>query len=132
MRVISCAVTVDAVVERRKTVTRRWGWEHAAPGMRLRVVDRLRYRSTDPPQRTLATVEVVDVYRCFNCGADVAKDVTVRSLGPWRFAWPDEAAREGLPDMSIRDFAALLLRMAPRPPRVLTRIEWRYIEETST
>ena len=140
MHVISCAKTTDAVIERRKTVTRRWGWKHARVGMILRVVDRLRYRDTDPPQVTLACVEIVDV-SCVDCtefttDRSMSKlDYARESLEPYSkqglpALWK-ELSREGLGGMSAREFEDLLASMAPADyyERGLTRIEWVYRED---
>ena len=137
MHVISCAKTVDAVIERRKTVTRRWGWKHARVGMFLRVVDRLRYRDTDPPQVTLACVEVVKVTRQDDIGAGGAFDIAFRSLELFRFQHDpyaqDECWREGFRSLESDNMvlASLLASMAPKDyrERGLTRIEWVYRED---
>jgi len=59
MRRISFAHTEQAVIERRKDVTRRIGWLFAKPGMRLLAVDKLR---TTEAER-LAVIEIVSVRR---------------------------------------------------------------------
>lgn len=108
---ISCAKTTQAVVERTKTVTRRWGWRHARVGMRLRIVDRLRYRGSDPPQRILAYARIVQV------------DL----VNPFDHMDQAELEREGCGHMTESEFLSLILSMKPRgPSAVLRRIEWMY------
>lgn len=146
MRLISCRLTTSAVVERRKTATRRWGWDHAQVGMVLRVVDRQRYRKSDPPQQTLAIVEVVDVnkatkhtiggYRYDEVAS--ASDLVWASMNTYRdelagggYSYAAELAREGLPNLSIEAFVDLLLENVNTKvaPWYLTRIEWKYRED---
>jgi len=57
LRRISFALTTDAVIERRKDVTRRLGWSFAKPGMKLLAVDKLRTKDA----RHLAVIEIVSV-----------------------------------------------------------------------
>ncbi|HEU4401897.1 MAG TPA: ASCH domain-containing protein, partial [Candidatus Polarisedimenticolia bacterium] len=63
MRQMAFTLTVDAVKQRRKTVTRRDGWEDLKPGDRLAAMSgsfrRKKKSAPDPVQ--LAVIEVVDV-----------------------------------------------------------------------
>jgi hypothetical protein len=146
MRIISCAKTTQSVRDRFKDVTRRWGWAHAVPGMFLRIVDRQRYRNSDPPQVTLAVVEAVDVHRITR--RDVpgyrydempkADDMAWLSLHEYReelasggYSLAKELAREGLPQLTAYEFVELLTSMVTKknPPEILTRIQWRYRED---
>lgn len=62
-RRMSCALTVDAVLERRKTVTRRHvdTWRSLKPGDRLTLVEKGMGLKKGEKQRVLALVQVVDV-----------------------------------------------------------------------
>lgn len=62
-RLMSVAYTADAVVERRKTVTRRKGWQFLKPGDRLTLCRKVQGRKPGEPLERLAEVEVVSVRR---------------------------------------------------------------------
>ena len=76
MRQISFSKTTDAIIERRKTVTRRWGWEHVKVGDCLRGIDKLRMNLKQPPSVTLCCVEVISVHRVAPAVADDATDTS--------------------------------------------------------
>lgn len=113
---MSVAFTEQAVVERRKTVTRRKGWLFLKPGDHLTLVrksmGRRRADGTLDPLVRLAEVEVLDVRRERLSHVDV----------------DGELAREGFPDMSATEFITRYFE----PQRIhaldlVTRIEWRYL-----
>lgn len=60
---MSVAFTEQAVIERRKTVTRRKGWLFVKPGDRLTLCRKVMGRKPGEPLVRLAEVEVVDVQR---------------------------------------------------------------------
>ena len=62
-RLMSCAMTTQAVIERRKNVTRRKGWTFLKPGDRLTLCEKVMGRKKGEPLVRLAEVEVVDVRR---------------------------------------------------------------------
>lgn len=62
-RLMSVAYTADAVIERRKTVTRRKGWQFLKPGDRLTLCRKVQGRRKGEPLDRLAEVEVVSVRR---------------------------------------------------------------------
>lgn len=120
---MACSLTVDAVRERRKTVTRRsaWTWAMLKPGDRLTLVEKAMGLPKGAKQVVLANVEVVanDVVRL--------RDITAA-----------ECAAEGFPDMQPVEFVEFWLkshglRMGGYGPGrvsydvVCRRIEWRYI-----
>ena len=99
-RLMSVAMTEQAVVERRKTVTRRKGWAILKPGDRLTLCRKVMGRQGAPLVR-LAEVEVIDVRR------QPLKWLTPTPImdSPWSFAWAaEEIAAEGFPGMSPQDF----------------------------
>ena len=117
-RLISVSLTEDAVVERRKTVTRRVGWAHLRPGERLtlcrKVQGRKRRDGTVEPLVRLAEVEVVAVSREPLWSVD---DLDVE--------------REGFPGRDAEWFiASFIEHMRCQRDTVLTRIEWRYLDGT--
>lgn len=136
MASIACALTTDQVEAEDKDVTRRWAWKRVKPGDFLRVVNKIRIPPSQPPQRTLACVEVVRVDRVLR--QDIAHlrydedatafDYAYLSVKYWeqRNEWDREVAREGFPGMTVDAFIDVLVKMAPAIPEVLTRIEWRY------
>lgn len=115
-RLMSVALTETAVVERRKTVTRRLGWQFLKPGDRLtlcrKVMGRKHPDGTVDQLVRLAEVEVVTVgFQCLD--RMPASDV----------------AKEGFPDWSVDQFVAFFVEhMKCRTYTPLTRIEWRYLD----
>lgn len=132
-RLMSVAMTTDAVIERRKTVTRRKGWWLDKNGRRLLNVGdtltlcrKVQGRKPGEPIERLAEVEVVDIRREPLCAVG----------GPYAFAydgrtvWPEVIA-EGFPDMHPNDF---MRRFFVEPQGIaamddVTRIEWRYLDD---
>jgi len=121
-RLMSVAFTEQAVVERRKTVTRRKGWLFLKPGDRLTLVRKAMGRKKGEPLVRLAEVEVVSAEREYLhrlLGFGVAPRYPVQ-----------EMVREGFPGMDPREFvhryfvAAQGMRESDR----VTRIEWRYLD----
>lgn len=114
---MSVQLTEQAVVERRKTVTRRLGWRHLRPGDRLtlcrKVMGRRRPDGTVEPLVRLAEVEVVSVRR------ERLEDMPL-----------DDLAREGFPEWTaIRQFVEFFCQsMRCQPAAEVTRIEWRYLD----
>jgi hypothetical protein len=62
-RLISVALTEDAVRDRRKTVTRRLGWLMLKPGDHLTLCRKVMERRKDEPLIRICEVEVVDLRR---------------------------------------------------------------------
>ncbi len=114
-RLMSVALTEQAVIERRKTVTRRLGWRFLKPGDRLTLVrkamGRKRADGTVEPLVRLAEVEVVSVRR------EELQQV------------PDtDLAKEGFPGWDAFDWIAWFCdEMRCAPQTVITRIEWKYL-----
>lgn len=116
-RLMSVALTEQAVRERRKAVTRRLGWANLKPGEQLtlcrKVMGRRKADGTVEPLIRIAEVEVVSVRR-----------EPLSSIGP------GETALEGLPDMTPEAFVEFFCQnMRCTPDTWVTRIEWRYIRE---
>jgi hypothetical protein len=117
---MSCSMTIDAVRERRKTVTRRHvdTWKNLKAGDRLTLIEKGMGLPKGAQQVVLAEVEVVDV--------------RVEPIGD---VDRDEAEREGFPGLSGFDFAVFWLRGhgygGPTRETMETpcrRIEWRYLD----
>jgi len=115
-RLMSVTLTEQAVVERRKTVTRRLGWTFLKPGDRLtlcrKVMGRRRKDGTVEPLERLAEVEVVDVRRQRLCDFDV-----------------EDIDREGVPGYRTKQSWVWWFceTMGVGPLDEITRIEWRYL-----
>jgi hypothetical protein len=122
-RLLSVSLTEGAVRDRTKTVTRRLGWWEDKNGRRLvkagdtlTLCRKVMGRRKGEPLVRLCDVEVVDV----------------RREPLWDGLNDDEAAREGFPGWSRLDFYLFfrdgILRGVDEPTRVVTRIEWRYLD----
>lgn len=125
-RLMSVAYTEQAVLERRKTVTRRKGWWFDKRGRRLLVAGdhltlcrKVMGRRAGEPLVRLVDVEVVDVRR-----EQLADLITDRAYGL------AEVEREGFPGMSPLDFVDRFFVQAQgiAPGEDVTRIEYRYLE----
>lgn len=110
-RLMSVSLTEDAVVERRKTVTRRLGWRFLKPGDRLTLCRKVMGRKAGEPLVRLAEVEVVSVRR-----------------EPLASITADDVEREGFPGLSPLGFAQFFTdHMGGDMRQPVTRIEWRYL-----
>ena len=123
-RLMSVAMTADAVIERQKTVTRRKGWWLDKNGRRLlRVGDTLTLcrkvqgRKAGEPIERLAEVDTFDIRR----------EPLDRLLLEPDYGWA-EVEREGFPGMSPWAFVSRFFVEAQgmHPSDEVTRIEYRY------
>lgn len=111
-RLMSVALSEQAVRDRSKTVTRRLGWLFLKPGDRLTLCRKVQGRKVGEPLVRLAEVEVVDVRREPLCVIDDA-----------------DVAREGFPDWSPAQFVGFFRHhMRCDYLTAVTRIEWRYLD----
>lgn len=133
-RLMSVAYTEQAVIERRKTVTRRKGWwidkngkRLLHEGDRLTLCRKVMGRKKGEPLVRVAEVEVVDVRR------------EVLGTLLWPGYWPhgedaydsDEMIREGFPCLDPAAFIWTYFEDAQGMDVYddVTRIEWRYLDE---
>ena len=118
---MSCSMTIDAVRDRTKTVTRRHvdTWKTLKPGDRLTLIEKGMGLARGDRQVVLADVEVVSV--------DIVQLYGISD---------EECEREGFPDMDHVEFVDMWLeshRVAPFLTQtealsyVVRRIEWRYL-----
>ena len=130
-RLMSVAMTTDAVIERRKTVTRRKGWWLDRNGRRLLHVGdtltlcrKVQGRKPGEPIERLAEVEVTDIRREPLCAVAGPYEITMGQV-----TWPEVIA-EGFPDMHPDDFMDRFFTDAQGIDRLddVTRIEWRYLQ----
>lgn len=120
---MSCSMTVQAVLDRTKTVTRRREntWQNLQPGETLTLIEKGMGLKPGEKHVVLCDVTVVDV--------------RVESLMAMADE-PDATRREGFPEMSVEDFAIMWLsnhRYEPTFNNALTvkvrRIEWKYLKQ---
>jgi hypothetical protein len=110
---MSVSLTEAAVVERRKTVTRRRGWKFLRPGEHDLAAERQPDQWLTRLAARLAEVEVVSVRR-----------------EPLHAITPEDVEREGFPGWTIPRFIEYFLeRMGGTSHTEVTRIEWRYLDE---
>jgi hypothetical protein len=129
---MSVAFTEQAVIERRKTVTRRKGWwldkngrRLLMPGDRLTLCRKVMGRKPGEPLVRICDVEVVSVRREPLCAV----------AGPWEHGegveviWPELVA-EGFPGMGPGEFMRRYFVEAQGIGAMddVTRIEWRYLD----
>lgn len=116
-RLMSVSYTADAVVDRTKTVTRRKGWRMLKAGDRLTLCRKVMGRKPGEPLDRLAEVEVVDVRREQLCRITEA-----------------DVAAEGVPGMTEVEPSTWVAwyceEMGVMPYDEVTRIEWRYLDQT--
>jgi hypothetical protein len=118
---MSCSMTIDAVRNRTKTVTRRSvaTWQTLVPGDRLTLIEKGMGLPKGARQVVLAEVEIIDV-RIERLGAIHVEDCGM--------------AREGLGHLPWSEFVRFWAdghgyRHHLRPADLLCRrIEWRYLD----
>lgn len=110
-RLMSVSLTEQAVLDRRKRVTRRAGWTMLRPGDLLTLCRKVMGRRKGEPLIRLVDVEVVSVRR-EQLDAITAEDV----------------ALEGFEDMTPEQFIEFFCKhMGGRPDQEVTRVEWAYL-----
>jgi hypothetical protein len=121
-RLMSVAYTADAVIERRKTVTRRVGWRFLKVGDELDLCRKVMGRKKGEPLERLARVRVVAVRR-----------ERLDRLLHWRHEeWArKEMAREGFPGLDPGAFITTYFYANQGVPMdaEVTRIEWEYVDD---
>ena len=131
-RLMSVSLTEQAVRERRKTVTRRLGWKFLKPGDRLTLVRKAMGLRKGEKVERICEVEAVNVNR----------EPLKHAEYMWR-AYPDirstqwvgkeEPELEGFPEMTPAEFIDFFCEhMKCTPDTVVTRIEWRYLDEETS
>ena len=111
---MSVAFTEQAVVERRKTVTRRKGWLFLKPGDRLTLCRKVMGRKPGEPLVRLVDVEVVSIRRERLSHVDVTGELDL----------------EGFPDLSTTEFIETYFEpQGIHALDLVTRIEWRYLDD---
>lgn len=119
-RRMSCAITVDAVLDRTKTVTRRHAktWGNLKPGDHLTLIEKGMGLPKGAKQVVLAEVEIVS-----------------NTLEPLCEITEDDCVAEGFPDFTPDDFIDMWCESHHldfpsqdwQRAYVVRRIEWRYL-----
>lgn len=118
-RLMSVAMTADAVIARQKTVTRRKGWLMLKPGDRLTLCRKVQGRKPGEPLERLAEVKVTHIRR---------ESLSTLLIPPYG---DREVALEGLPGVDPSDFVQqyFIDAQGMQPNDIVTRIEWRYLDQ---
>ena len=122
-RLMSVSMTEQAVIERRKTVTRRKGWLMLKPGDRLTLCRKTQGRKPGEPLVRLAEVEVVSVRR-----------ERLRALTDDLDYGCAEVRLEGMASDDPGIFPSVFVdqyfirAQGMTPDDEVTRIEWRYLD----
>jgi len=133
---MSVSRTVAGVVERRKDVTRRLGWWTNSRGRRLlwpgdqltlcpKVQGRRHRDGTLEPLERLAEVEVLDVRR-EPLTAITDEEIARECVPRCNFEVVYRETNQPAPEEWVRWFCEA---MGVRPDVLITRIEWRYLDE---
>jgi hypothetical protein len=122
-RLMSVTLTERAVVERRKTVTRRLGWRMLKVGDRLTLCRKVMGRRKGEPLVRLAEVEVIDVRR--EPLSAITEPEIDREGVPF-LEW-DRYRYEPQEPITVSWVRWFCHEMCVDPETEITRIEWRYI-----
>lgn len=112
-RNMSFMLTTQAIIDRRKTVTRRLGWKFLKPGEIVNAVEKCQGLKKGEKVQRICQLRIVSVKR------ETLRGVTQR-----------ECEREGFPSMSPADFRDFFIKahkgcdMATQ----ITRIQFEYVE----
>lgn len=128
-RLMSVSFTADAVLERRKTVTRRVGWRFLKRGDRLQLCRKVMGRNGAPLER-LAYVRVVDVRR-ERLSAITDDDIVLEGVRQGETGDYAERHENGTP--TVAAFVEWFCdEMGVDPYDDVTRIEWRYVDASTS
>ncbi len=114
MRLMSVSLTEEAVRDRTKTVTRRLGWRFLKVGDRVTLCRKVMGRKKGEPLVRICNVEIIDVRR-----------------EPLWHVTTEDVMREGFVGGTRATFLAFFCEhMKCERDTEITRIEWRYLEDT--
>lgn len=121
MKHISFFLTTPQIRARTKTVTRRMGWRDLKPGTRLWAVVKGQGLRKGERVEKLCLIEVVDVRR-----EDLRRLMEAPAYGR------RECVLEGFPHLTPDQFVEMFCasHKGCTPDTDVTRIEFRYVEET--
>lgn len=145
-RLMSVNMTLDAVTERRKTVSRRRGWWLDKNGRRLlhardtlTLCRKVQGRKPGEPLVRVEEVEVVTIWReplatLTDYETFYADYMETGQIDMTRDRWEEwragEMEREGFPGMDPAEFVDryFVTVQSMTPDDEVTRIEWRYLD----
>ena len=111
MRNMSFALTTEQVINRTKTVTRRFGWWFLKPGDKVRAVRKAMGLRKGEKIEPLAEIEILSV-----------------RAEPLNAITKDDCVKEGFPEFEPCDFVNMLVKhYKAEPNATINRIEFRYI-----
>jgi len=114
MRNMAFQFTTEQIRARSKTVTRRPGWEFLKPGELVQAVDKAMGLRKGERMEKLAVIRIVKTRR-----------EPVAAI----MEYPDDAALEGYPKLSAREFAARFCALTGSSlSTMVTRIEFEYCD----
>lgn len=112
MRNMSFAMTTEQVIDRTKTVTRRFGWWFLKPGDRVRAVKKAMGLKKGEKIESLCVIEIVSVR------AEALCDIT-----------QEDCIKEGFGEMTPDEFVAMLCDHYKSVDKqsIVNRIEFKYV-----
>ena len=111
-RSMSFALTTAQVLDRTKTVTRRYGWGNLKPGDVLWAVEKCMGLKKGEKVNRLALIEIVSVR------TEPLKEIT-----------KEDCIKEGFPHFEPADFILLIMKTYPKKMASdpINRIEFKYL-----
>ena len=110
-RNMSFAMTTKQVINREKTVTRRFAWWNLQPGTVVNAVEKGMGLKKGEKVNKLCQIRIVDVRR-----------------EPLNAITKEDCRREGFPEFEPEDFVSMLSRAHKcEPDAVVNRIEFEYV-----
>jgi len=112
MRNMSFAMTTDAILEQRKTVTRRFGWRHLKPGELVQPVRKaMGLKKGEKVERLGSPIRIISTRR-----------------EPLNAITADDVVKEGFPGWMPAQFVDMLCEhYGCEPQAICTRIEFEYV-----
>lgn len=111
MRNMSFSMTTQQIIDRTKTVTRRFGWRFLKPGDKIQAVRKSLGLRKGEKIEWLAVIEVVSV-----------------RAEPLNAITKDDCIKEGFPELEPDDFVKMLCtHYGISPDNQVNRIEFRYL-----
>lgn len=108
---MSFSMTTAQIIDRTKTVTRRFGWWNLKPGDKIQAVRKCQGLRKGEKIEPLAIIEIVSV-----------------RTEPLNAITKDDCVKEGFPEFAPSDFVEMLCNhYSIKPDKQVNRIEFRYL-----
>src|SRR5689334_9750364 len=114
MRNMSFSHTIEQMLDRSKSVTRRIGWVNVNPGDMLQAVEKGQGLKRGERVRKLGVIRVLSMRR----------ESLGELLRPGMYGF-QEMAKEGFPELSVGEFIARFF--SNDPATLITRIEFEHV-----